>query len=679
MIEVARLRYTAIAIAMLTVIPASSCLASEPDYPELAILQELPVVLSASRLSQPLSETPNAVTVIDRAMIAASGFRTIPELFKLVPGMYVDYQSGSEPLVGYRGATDAFPRRMQVLVDGRSIYMPPFTVVDWGDLPLDINDVEKIEVVRGPAATSYGSNSILGVINIITREAYAVHGTSISLTKGNVGDGNGISDVVARLGKRGERIDYRVTFGQRTDNGLYFPPGFHNVFDGYNDNNMLRFANFRSNYQPGTTDSFDIQFGYSEGVRATGNPEREQSQPRNVLTNSAYQQFTWLRTLGQYDDLQLHYFHQSHSSADDSYTLPIGGIVYPLSDHLRADRHETELQHRYQLNKQNRIVWGAALRYDSTDAAFLFTSRVQVRQSRLFLHDEWRIASPLLLNIGSMLENDGMGNRRLSPRMAVNYHMTETDTLRASISVAHRNPALGEEFGNRSHTLGGILYQDWYSLGALKPERALSREIGYIRSANQGWSINARIYDDHVSDMIWVNAIQVPRNSYDRAWDFRNEATAHYTGLESTFKYTWDTSSLTINYAHQMLSAVAQGETVTPLFLPVLQEYLSNFNKTAPVNSGSLLWSTRLNSGWSCDFGYYQQSSVTVLDGVTPQPLSRRSDLRIAKRFGGDDYSVGGKGAEIAMVVQNVFKDASLGYSGYYFVRRIYLTGTMNF
>ena len=161
---------------------------TQQDY-----LQEIPVVLSASRLSQPLSETPNSVTVIDRAMIEASGFRTTADLFRLTPGMYVDFQSGSYPLVGYRGGTDAFSRRMQVLIYGRSAYLPPYNVVDWEDLPLHTNDIERIEVVRGPAATSYGTNSILGVINIITRDASALNGASVSLTRGNAE----ISDVVS--------------------------------------------------------------------------------------------------------------------------------------------------------------------------------------------------------------------------------------------------------------------------------------------------------------------------------------------------------------------------------------------------------------------------------------------------------------------------------------------------
>src|SRR3989338_683296 len=188
------------------------------DYPsEQDYFQELPVVLSASRLPQPISETPNAMTVIDREMIAASGFRHIPDLFRLVPGMYVGAYNGYTPIVAYHGAFDQYSRRMQVLVDGRSVYLPPFSYVNWEDIPLHIADIERIEVIRGTAAASHGANSSQGVINIITRDASSAHGASVSVLKGN----GGMSDIAAHLGNTGENLDYRMTLGYRADDRFY--------------------------------------------------------------------------------------------------------------------------------------------------------------------------------------------------------------------------------------------------------------------------------------------------------------------------------------------------------------------------------------------------------------------------------------------------------------------------
>lgn len=661
--------YVTVAIASL------DCLAETNNLSEKDYFQELPVVLSASRLSQPLSEAPNAVTVIDRAMIKASGFRTTADLFKLVPGMYVDYQSGYEPVVGYRGLTDAFPRRMQVLIDGRSVYLPPFNIVDWSDLPLHIDDIERIEIVRGPAATSFGSNSILGVINIITRDAFALSGASISMTKGNAGNAD-ISDVTAHLGKNSEHLDYRLTLGMRSDNGFNFPTSVSPSFQGNNDDSATHFFNLRSNYHPNAADSFDFQLGYSEGIRAAGNPTKVLEQPRNLVTNYGYQQLSWLHVLDQDDDIQLHYYHIARNATDERFTPPISGVSYWLSDHIQAQRHELELQHTTHTSPENRLVWGAAVRYETTDAPFLFSTSQSLRESRLFAHDEWRVKPSLLLNGGVMWENDGMGNKKLSPKMSLNYHVTPEHTVRTGISVAYRNPAFAEESSNYRYILGTNLYQFWLSSGGLRPERALSREIGYIGKLADGLSLDVRAYNDQVSDVIWVDPISVNipglTSGGGRVWDLRNEFVVHYTGMEATLKFNWQTNSLTCNYAHQMASAVP----FTPSAF--LAGTAQGFSKTVPLNSGSLLFTQQMDAGIAWSAGYYQQGEVVALDGVYPQPLSRRLDLRLSKQFGASGNKKIG-GGEIALVVQNALQDKIVGYSGYLFGRRAYVTASVNF
>ena len=654
---------------------ANLCLAAPEDFSEQSLIGDMPVVLSASRLRQPVSESPNAVTIIDKAMIKASGFRTTADLFRLVPGMYVDYQSGNEPLVGYRGATDAFPRRMQVLVDGRSVVMPPFDIVNWSDLPLHIDDIERIEVVRGPAATSYGSNSILGVINIITRDASAIKGASISATKGDAG-GAGISDTVAHLGNAGELLDYRLTLGMRSDNGFNFPADYNTTFDGYNNSSATHIANLRSNYHPTGTDSFDLQLGYSNGVQATGNPQLTLSPPRNMLTNSGFQQLSWLHVLDKGDDLQLHYYHISFNLKDERFSLPISGVSYWISDGLAAQRHELELQHTVRTSPENRFVWGVAMRDDAVDAPSLFLAPQSLHESRLFAHDEWRVLPPLLVNIGAMLEDDGMGNRRTSPRLSLNYHITPLHTLRAGVSVAYRNPAIGEESSNYRYILGSNLYQEWLSSGGLRPERALSREIGYIGELGAGLSIDVRAYNDQMSDMIWVDPVSVnipgliSQNSY--AWDFRNEFSAQYTGVEGTIKSNWERGSLTFSFAHQLVSADL---TTASQFLPA---YFQSFSSTTPLNSGSLLFISKLKEDLSLSAGYYYQDAVQVLDGVYPQPIMHRLDMRLAKQFGSmGDKKIGG--SEVAFVVQNALQEDFVGYSGYVFNRRAFVKATIGF
>ncbi len=130
---------------------------------------DLPVVLSATRLRQSIVDAPAAISVIDRQMIDQSGVRELPELLRLVPGMVVGYDNGWNAFVSYHGTSADMARRMQVLVDGRSVYQPTLAEVNWVGLPLELSDIDRIEVVRGPNAAAYGANSVLGVVNIITR------------------------------------------------------------------------------------------------------------------------------------------------------------------------------------------------------------------------------------------------------------------------------------------------------------------------------------------------------------------------------------------------------------------------------------------------------------------------------------------------------------------------------
>jgi len=681
-----------------------NCFAASEGLSEQDYLQEFPVVLSASRLSQPLSETPNSVTIIDRAMIKASGFRTVADLFRLVPGMYVDYKDGYTPIVSYHGASDEFTRRMQVLVDGRSVYLPPFSTVDWADIPLLIDDIERIEVVRGPAATSYGSNSIFGVISITTRDAAAQNGASISATRGNAGNA-GIADFSARFGRAGERLDYRLTLGVQADNGFNFPANSPIYYNGYDDSSTTHVVNLRANYHPNGRDNFDLQLGYSNGVRATGNPAISPTQPnisppRNIETRSGYQQLSWFRTLQGSDDVQLHYYHISRNSMDERLTPLFQGSSYWLADDLATDRHELELQHTLRLTPDNHLVWGVASRYDSVVAPSMFLAPQSVHQARLFAHDEWRMSPRFLLNAGAMLEDDGMGHRNLSPKTTLSFHMTPEQTLRAGVSVAYRNPALAEEYSNNRYYTDG-LQQVWLSSGGLRPERTLSREIGYYGEFHNGWSVDARTYVDQVSDIILLDPFLVPGSGTNPTYDFRNEFAARYTGLEGTVKYNWGErkNSLTVNFAHQSVGASLVGTpkilTQTPLpssdplspyfsyfqslALAQLQSATSAFSATTPMNSYSLLYSRQMDYGGSVSFGYYEQGIVKVLIGEAAQPLTRRLDIRVAKQYGLPHASSGKAGGEIALVLQNVFQDNNVGYSGYIFGRRAYLAATFNF
>lgn len=633
------------------------------DYPtEQDYLQEFPIVLSASRLAQPISEAPSAMTVINRDMIMASGFRSIADLFRLVPGMYVGSVDGHTPIVAYHGATDQYSRRMQVLVDGRSVYLPPFSSVDWEDIPLHIADIERIEVIRGPAAASHGANSLQGVINIITRDAASVNGGNISVSKGD----DGVSDVSAHLGNTGDDLDYRITLGYRADNG------FDSV--ALNDSNATRLANLRANYRPNSTDSLDLQLGHKEGVKGMGITGRVTDPFRDARASSDFQQLTWLHAQPQGDELRLHYYHVRRNSTD------IGGMLKPAENTV-VDRHEIELQHTTQLGASNRLVWGGGMRYDSVDSPVNLTIPQTLHQSRLFAHDEWRMTQSALLNVGAMLENDGMGHRNTSPRVSLNYHLTPEHTLRAGASVAYRNPAIMEEKGLSPVTPP----PQWFmSMGGVRPEKMLSKEIGYLGEFSEtGLTVDVRAYSDRVSDIIFIDPLTLVNGG--RPYSFRNLLSASYRGMEGTVKYRWrERSNLIFNYARQHASCSVTGTLTQPLFLNLLQtSYADVCTLTVPLNSGSILLDQQIMHDVRFSAGYYYQEQMQVLDAQQTQPVQRRLDLRMAKTFGLPKKPGGG---ELALVLQNIFRDDYTEYSAVpqtnnviTFNKRAYLTATFNF
>jgi len=633
--------------------------AEDGSVSEQAYLQDFPVVLSASRLLQPLSEAPNAMSVIDRNMIKASGFRTIADLFRLVPGMYVGNLNGHTPVVGYHGSTEEYSRRMQVLIDGRSVYLPPFSTVDWEDIPLNIEDIERVEVVRGPAAASFGANSLQGVINIITRDAASLNGTELSMIKG----GEGVADLAAHLGQAGEKMDYRITLAHREDSGYGSTV--------MNDGKFTNQANLRANFHPSGADSFDFQLGYSDSTRGLGIAGKADDVFRNVTATSSFQQGTWLHAQQNGDELKLNYFHISRNYIDPIYSPPVA--LTSVAAQTVADRHDLELQQTIQLGKTNRMVWGAGGRSDYVSSPVSLTAPYTFTQTRLFAHDEWRVSPSVLMNAGAMLENDGFGHTNTSPRLAVNYHVTPQHTVRASTSVAYRTPATLEEKANIPNA--------YVSLGGLRPEKTLSKEIGYLGEFNSaGLTLDARVYNDQVEDIISAD----PAATIDgRPYGFANLYATNYYGYEGTMKYRWsDRGNIMVNLARQFARCEITGTATNPLFVSMyLQGYMDECPLSVPDYSGSILLTQQVKQDLQVSAAYYFQAGIKMI-GAVAQSSMHRVDLRVAQSFGNPGRAGNG---DVAFVVQNAFQDDYTKYSttletnNMAYKRRAYIYATYNF
>lgn len=179
-----------------------------------AAADDMPVVLTAVRLRQAQIDTPASVTVLDADFIRRLGVSSLADVFRFVPGMMVGYDSNTNmPVVHYHGGPASFPRNLQVLLDGRSVYKSAIASVVWNDLPVALEDIERIEIVRGPNAASYGTNAYQAVINILTKHPADTHGTEVRYRRGD----NHEMQVYAREGGRLGSGDYRVTLSRATD------------------------------------------------------------------------------------------------------------------------------------------------------------------------------------------------------------------------------------------------------------------------------------------------------------------------------------------------------------------------------------------------------------------------------------------------------------------------------
>ena len=154
--------------ACLAALPVRAQDQSVPDY-SLEDLLKVEVV-TASRKSQDLLEVPAAAYVLTHDDIERSGATSLPEALRQVPGVQVARLSSGVWAVSVRGFNDRFSNKLQVLVDGRSVYSPLFAGVLWEGVQVPLADVERIEIIRGPGAAAWGANAVNGVINIITRK-----------------------------------------------------------------------------------------------------------------------------------------------------------------------------------------------------------------------------------------------------------------------------------------------------------------------------------------------------------------------------------------------------------------------------------------------------------------------------------------------------------------------------
>lgn len=623
---------------------------------ESAYFSELPVVASVSRLPQRLADAPASVTVLDRDMIRASGARSLNDLLRLVPGFQTFAHSDVAARVNYHGVSDDgdFSPRVQVQVDGRSLYSPLFmNGMNWGVVPVALEDIERIEVLRGSNTVSYGSNAFMGVINIVTLPPPLVRGVSVKANRGS----QGVRDHTVRGGGRfGEQGNFRLTLQETRDDGL------DDQWD-WQDSFLNRRFDARLDYQLAATDLLELGFGRVEGRFRRGRLDTDVtpfvSDPadplRTLAQSSTWLQARWLRALGDGSDLSLRYT-LGEDRSDDAYIDPGRDPGYRRVDYSgdRGRRNEIELTHNFLFSDAARFVWGVSWRHDavSSDTMLRDQGTVSRQVRRAFANGEWRPNRRLTVNLGASSENDSLAGTHFSPRASVALHLTPGNTLRLGYSQAWRTPSLPAYRANYRERGANPHRNDQTGNPRLDAERLDTWEIGYLGDWHD-WrmSLDVRVFREALRDRILLlrPGAGAPRSE-------QNVQDIDLSGHE--FQWRWqpfESTRLVLSHARIHSDAGLSGNGARILATPGSNlaidpsgNYRALAENAAPHRASSLLWVQRLPLGIEFSLAHYRVGEVKWTRNTRVDKY-RRTDARLAWPF-----RLAGQRGEISWTVQSL-------------------------
>jgi iron complex outermembrane receptor protein len=663
--------------------------AATESLTEADFLGEIPVALSASRLKQPLLDAPVSITIIDRDMIKASGLIDLPDLMQFVPGFQVAHANSNLAVVTYHGLAESWPKRMQFLVDGRSVYQPLVSNVDFSTIGVVLDDIERIEVIQGSDASAYGSNAFLAAINIITRQPFQQRGAYAQFTSGSIST----RDIVARYGGAIGKFDYRFTANSRSDDG----------FPGVNDETRARGFNMRGIYTPTTTDSLEAQLGYNDGeFGAWGTKENDWAvnKFRDKTVQSSYVFLRWQRAFSDTQDLQVQYYHNRYDEQDRfpiifsevwPYYSPsqIQAILGNRTDQSithgiyngETRRDDLEIQHASLPFPDVKVAWGGGLRSDRARSFTWFNRNdwISDQSLRLFLHTEWHATARLVVNAGAMAEHNSLVETQTSSRLGLNYHLVEDQVLRAAVSRSRRTPSLWEERVQWSSHFddGSVLQRIWYSPGNLRPERLTSYELGYrgeARGMRLDWDV--KLFRERFRDMIngpYDYAIPqlYPGATGNGAIVVMNTDGAAVHGGEARLSYRPVHGAL---FNFQYNYARANGEYQTRLHKKKIGTVYNSYSTAEPLHTVSAMAGYTYRNGWQLSMSISHIDNLKWMGDGDQVDGHDRYDARIAKSFEWSDMK-----GELALIGQNLSESYVDFEEHNIFERRTYLQASFQF
>ncbi len=416
--------------------PVTTNVGSEEDEQDLAelSLEELMnidvEVTSVSRKSETLSKSAAAIYVITAEDIRRSGAVSIPEALRMAPGLHVARLSTGAYAISARGFSQEFANKMLVLIDGRTVYTSLFSGVAWPNQDVVMEDIERIEVIRGPGAALWGANAVNGVINIITKRADAYEGTTVSVLAGTEETFTGTMRSAGRIGEDAYLRAYAKTVDR---DGLAAPAtGIEGDWESTR-------GGFRADWILGDGSEWTLQ----------GDGYRSREQRSIEIASLSFPYVTALDT-DRHDEGGNLLGRWSRESSNGTHTMLQSYLVFESFDTtiLSEDRvtYDLEFQRRQALGPQHELIWGLNYRltHSDTEGTFTLSFDPDHRTDNLFgifIQDEFSVSDDLDLIFGTKLEHNAYSGFEIQPNLRASWRPTEQQTLWASVSRAVRTPS----------------------------------------------------------------------------------------------------------------------------------------------------------------------------------------------------------------------------------------------
>jgi iron complex outermembrane receptor protein len=461
---------------------------------ELRLLKEETVSIAA-RHEQPISEAPSNVYVITDEDIRHSGATDIPTLLRRIPGIEILEMSGADFNVSARGDNQLSANKLLVMVDGRSIYIDMQGQVYWKMIPVTLPEIKRIEVLKGPASVLYGFNAFDGIINIITKSAEEMKGTTLQLGGGEFGT---ITASAVQAGNI-DKFGYRLSLG-------------HDQGHQWRNRDALGFRankfNVQTEYALSNESKLIASGGLVDGNRFDGPIVVTTSlagHPTLGYANVAYERpnFFVRGWWNRYEDSS-----QVNLNPLLAPFIRITDLASNPTSVIHADTYNFEAQHTVEIGHAQRLTYGANYRLNTLSNNFIDQFSNENRLG-FYVQDEFKLMRGLILVVGARYDLDTFIHDTISPRVSLLYSPIPDHTFRATVAVGYRPPTLFEthELNLVTTTLPLPLPSPPPVIvrgsNSLNPEQIVSYDAGY-----QGWFLKHRLrlrgdlFFNHISDLI---------------------------------------------------------------------------------------------------------------------------------------------------------------------------------